>query len=440
MLPTDFIHRIQSQFNDASALIEAIQKPAITSIRLHPQKNNATYSDSVKWSSKGYFLEERPVFTLDPNFHAGAYYVQESSSMFLEFVFNSLFENKDLKILDLCAAPGGKSTLIASWLNGDGLLVSNEIIKNRFSILNENITKWGYANTWLTNVSPIFYNGIEEFFDVIVIDSPCSGEGLFRKDANAVKEWSIANCEICETRQKEIVSSVLPSLNTGGYIIYSTCTFNPKENDEQIDYLINHYPLELVEIDSSAFPEITNTVFGKAFLPHRVKGEGFYISVLKKVNETPSSFDLKSQRIKWNKPTKNELGIINSFVRDNSVEMIFQQENIIGIPEKHIEDFYYLSQYTKVTTPLEIGVLKGKDFIPSPNLAFQFKLDIQIPTLDVDKEQALNFLGKRNLAIDSTNIGWNLVRYEKNGLGFIKCMQNRVNNYYPNEWKIRMDF
>src|SRR5688572_6979389 len=221
MLPQAFIKRIQSQFKDADQFLEALSTPFITSIRKHPLKGKHIELgiENVPWCKDGFYLSERPVFTLDPHFHAGAYYVQESSSMFIHTILDQLFSKKNIRILDLCAAPGGKSTLIASWLNGNGLLVSNEVIRSRANILLENLIKWGYSNTWVTNTDVHVLGGINEFFDCILIDAPCSGEGLFRKDKDAITEWSEANCDLCAKRQKKIVADILPALNVGGYCI-----------------------------------------------------------------------------------------------------------------------------------------------------------------------------------------------------------------------------
>ncbi|MES1226926.1 MAG: RsmB/NOP family class I SAM-dependent RNA methyltransferase, partial [Bacteroidota bacterium] len=201
----------------------------ITSVRVNPNRTfNVEYSTlnvqgKVPWSSNGYYLSERPSFTTDPLFHAGAYYVQEASSMFLEEAVKQTCDlSKPLKVLDLCAAPGGKSTLLQSIISNESLLISNEVIKSRVNILSENITKWGAANVVVTNNDPKDFQRLPEYFDLIVIDAPCSGSGLFRKDPEAITEWSSDNVMLCSQRQQRILADILPCLKPGGILIYST--------------------------------------------------------------------------------------------------------------------------------------------------------------------------------------------------------------------------
>ncbi|HEY1033070.1 MAG TPA: RsmB/NOP family class I SAM-dependent RNA methyltransferase, partial [Flavipsychrobacter sp.] len=208
------------------AFIAAHQQAAVTSVRLNPYKVSGVFhnAEKVPWCSEGRYLDARPVFTLDPLFHAGAYYVQEASSMFLQQALKATVpDNNNLRVLDLCAAPGGKSTLIASLLGKDSLLVSNEVIRTRASILEENMSRWGYMNTWVTSNDPKDFGKLKGYFDVIVVDAPCSGSGLFRKDERALGEWSEANVALCSGRQQRILADVWPALKEGGVLIYATC-------------------------------------------------------------------------------------------------------------------------------------------------------------------------------------------------------------------------
>jgi 16S rRNA C967 or C1407 C5-methylase (RsmB/RsmF family) len=288
-LPDQFIQRIKCDLAEqAVQFINSLQTISPTSIRINPIKNfEPANLEKVKWCDTGFYLSERPVFTLDPLLHSGAYYVQEASSMFLEQALKQSVDlSHPIKVLDLCAAPGGKSTHIISLISDESLLVSNEVIRPRAKVLGENLTKWGKPNVVVTNNDPSDFQRLPGFFDVLVVDAPCSGEGLFRKDPNAVNEWSEENVNLCAARQRRILADVWETVKPGGIIVYSTCTYNRLENEENIRWMINEMEAELISLDISSFPEITpsDDHSGYHFYPHKTKGEGFYISVLRKKN------------------------------------------------------------------------------------------------------------------------------------------------------------
>lgn len=442
MLPVAFTQRIKSQLKDADQFLDALQQPVLTSIRKHPLKGThiGIGDESVIWCENAFYLHERPVFTLDPHFHGGAYYVQESSSMFIHTILEQLFEDRNIRVLDLCAAPGGKSTLIASWLNGKGLLVSNEVIRARAQILLENVTKWGYANTWVTNTDAYILGGLHEFFDCIVIDAPCSGEGLFRKDKDSIAEWSEANCDLCAKRQKKIIADILPALNVGGYCIYSTCTFNPLENDENLQWMLKEFPLELISIDITDFSSIKITdAGGYAFYPHHNKGEGFYFCVLRKMNSFEGENKVKRSKIIWSKA--NTKGLDLGMIRDASLFGFFQlNENILGVANGLLDDWKQITSITKVLGGyLKVGSVKGKGLIPDHALVMSIDYNHYYPVIDVDKQMALQFLAKKDIKLDAAQHGWHVIRYDKTLLGLAKYLGTRSNNYYPADWRIRMD-
>jgi 16S rRNA C967 or C1407 C5-methylase (RsmB/RsmF family) len=257
-------------------------------------------AEPVLWSSLGHYLSSRPVFTLDPLFHAGGYYVQEASSMYMEMVKDAIekdysssenaceggFFAQKLAALDLCAAPGGKSTHLASLLGEDSLLVSNEVIKSRAVILADNIAKWGMENVVVTNNDPADFGAFEELFDLVVADAPCSGEGLFRKDPQAAGEWSPANVNLCAQRQQRILADIWPSLAPGGYLVYSTCTYNKFENDGNLRFLCEELGAEAVKLVAPEGSGIIETPGGGfQFVPGRVKGEGQYMALVRKNGE-----------------------------------------------------------------------------------------------------------------------------------------------------------
>jgi 16S rRNA C967 or C1407 C5-methylase (RsmB/RsmF family)/NOL1/NOP2/fmu family ribosome biogenesis protein len=442
--PPAFEQRMLSQLADASEMLDALSNPPATSIRLHPVKGNSRHlpiDNKISWCPEAFYLKERPVFTLDPLFHAGAYYVQESSSMFLWKVLDEVFDNRNLRLLDLCAAPGGKSTLMASWLNGEGLLVTNEVIKNRAQILLENITKWGYANTWVTSAEPYVLGGLTHFFDAVVVDAPCSGEGLFRKDKAAIDQWSEANCELCAGRQKKIVAEILPALQVGGYLIYSTCTFNPAENDANVQWMLHQFPLEVVHINLGDLAGIHVTEMGGyAFYPHVTRGEGFYCCVLKKTGEINPNEGIRKQKIKFEKFNAQKVSLTPYVKNVGDYSWLTVQQQIAGIPTPHTRDFETVAEITRIWGGyLTLGEIKGRDLIPNHALAMSVNINNPFPRVELDQTQALSYLARKDFKMQVDTMGWNTLTYQNQPLGFIKQMPNRFNNYYPPEWRIRMD-
>ena len=324
MLPVTFIQSIQSVKGFQKEAFEAVHaaEKQLTSVRINPSKNVSSLdiinnASQVYWCEHGFYLPLRPSFTFDPQFHAGMYYVQEASSMFLWHVLNQTVTNPtQKKVLDLCAAPGGKTTLLSSFFT-DGLIVSNEVIKSRANILVENVTKWGSENIVVTNNDPSHFKSLENFFDVIVIDAPCSGSGMFRKDKVAISEWSLDNVVLCSHRQQRIVADVLPALKENGVLIYSTCSYSKEENEDMVDWLMTTFELETVCIPFDASWGIVeseseqNRGFGYRFYPDQVEGEGFFIAVLKKTKPSPEK-KYKEQAIAL--PVKNDLQILQSFI------------------------------------------------------------------------------------------------------------------------------
>ena len=288
-LPEAFVTQMQHQLGEeANQLFSVLDGPSPISIHLHPVKTNPQFVNNhpVPWHKNlGRYLEERPVFTLDPTFHAGSFYVQEASSMFIAQGFEYFFkpdQRSGLKVLDLCAAPGGKSTLLASLLPSDAFFLANEVIQSRYQILNHNLDKWGLPNTSSSNHDPDDFKALEGFFDFILVDAPCSGEGLFRKDENAREEWSEENVILCAGRQKRILQAAVPLLKKGGILAYSTCTYNDLENQENCLWLENEFNLHHEAIPLTSDWGIVSKERGYQFYPHKVRGEGFFCAFFKK--------------------------------------------------------------------------------------------------------------------------------------------------------------
>lgn len=227
--------------NESSNLFDALSQPPLVSIRLNPKKANTIEvpHEKIEHCSTDYFLKERPLFTADPALHAGAYYPQEANSMWIGEVFSYLkneFQENPWTVLDMCAAPGGKTTDISSRLDENDLLIANEVISHRNNILFENVCKWGDGNTVISRTDAKVFKQHPDLFDVVFCDAPCSGEGMFRKDPTAIKEWSLENVELCSKRQQRIFFDTWNSLKPGGFFVYSTCTFNTKENEENVAF------------------------------------------------------------------------------------------------------------------------------------------------------------------------------------------------------------
>ena len=301
-LPEDFIRETRLVMGEErlNRFLGAFDDEAPVSIRINPRKaaSARVSGERVAWCEEGYYLEGRPQFTFDPLFHAGCYYVQEAASMFVTHVLRQ-FVKAPVAMLDLCAAPGGKSTAAISVLPAGSTLVSNEPIANRAQILLENITKWGYPKCSVTNAHPRDFRKAKASFDVILCDVPCSGEGMFRKDPATISEWSLQNVEKCWRLQRDIVADAWECLNPGGLLIYSTCTFNIKENEENIRWILETYDAELMEVPTQPEWHITGSLLEGfpmpvyRFIPGITRGEGLFMAVVRK--KGTSSHDKRKQ-------------------------------------------------------------------------------------------------------------------------------------------------
>lgn len=421
------------------------------SVRLHPLKCPSLPADiaglqpgvQVPWHPLGYYLPERPVFTLDPRLHAGAYYVQEASSMFLYAALRQIVSaGTNLKILDLCAAPGGKSTLLSAFTGKDGLLVSNEYVRSRVGILRENLERWGLENVAVTSADAAAYAKMEGWFDVVAVDAPCSGEGLFRKDPDAVKEWSPQAVESCALRQKDILHGAVQALAPGGILLYSTCTYNRQENEENVRYLCEKYPLELVPLDIPAAWGIASNTWGHHFYPHRLQGEGFFISVLRKKEGPAVRHNLPSAFQHLKPLSKNQVPELYPWVSDAATLRFYKtpQEEIIALPAAQEPDFLLLDKVCNSKWfGVKLGAFKGRDFIPDHALALSTLRSPKLPLLDLQRNQAIQFLRKESLDLpENTPRGWVLAAFEGLPLGWMKVLPNRMNNYLPQERRIRL--
>ena len=447
MLPASLLHSLEHTKGFDQKPFEEVHASGlqVTSIRLNPGKpadmNAAWKMDGeVPWCRHGRYLAARPSFTLDPLFHAGAYYVQEASSMFLWHALEKTVGNDtQQKVLDLCAAPGGKSTLLASYFTG-GLVVANEVIKARVNVLAENITKWGSSDVVVTNNDPSHFQSLPGYFDVMVIDAPCSGSGLFRKDPDAVTEWSEQAVQLCCQRQQRILSDALPALKEDGLLLYSTCSYSAEEDEDIADWLVSAMNMETVSLEPPPEWKIVETVspqkaaHGYRFYPDKLRGEGFYIAAFRK-RSTTAGGRLKEQSLAA--PSKQETELLNRFIPIPAAYALFSQSgNIRAIGQQWFNDLRILAACLYIKKAgTEIGAVKGKDLVPSHELALGFLPLQEMPAISLDRDQSLQYLRRKELLLPAGK-GWSLVNYCGLPLGWVKVLPNRVNNYYPAEWRI----
>jgi 16S rRNA C967 or C1407 C5-methylase (RsmB/RsmF family)/NOL1/NOP2/fmu family ribosome biogenesis protein len=417
-----------------------------TSIRINPFKKAALKTNGqVPWCADGFYLDERPSFTFDPFFHAGCYYVQEASSMFIDHILKYLRpENTEpVKILDLCAAPGGKSTLINSAIGSDDLLVANEIIKTRVPVLCDNLNRWGSANIIVTNNDPKDFSRLTGFFDTILVDAPCSGSGMFRKDAAAMNEWSETNVSLCHQRQERILADVYPALKENGQLIYSTCSYSHQENENILDWLCETFDMESLRIPVNKDWGIVETqsekqkAWGYRFYPGKVKGEGLFAACLKKKGRSDElpSFKTKGHQ----KLALLEIDLIKKYLI-NAGDYYYSKINDdwLAISRAHKESLDTLQRHLYIKkSGVRIGQLMGKDLIPDHELALStiINKDMVLQT-ELNYEQAIQYLRRDNINIEVNEKGWSLMNFEGHPLGWAKLLSNRINNYLPKELRI----
>jgi 16S rRNA C967 or C1407 C5-methylase (RsmB/RsmF family)/NOL1/NOP2/fmu family ribosome biogenesis protein len=458
-LPKELISSLEGLPGFDRAAFEAVHAGGgqVTSIRVNPGKQAASGGalagggmlaggaemERVPWSSFGYYLSQRPSFTFDPLLHAGAYYVQEASSMFLEQAIRQTVDlSRPLRVLDLCAAPGGKSTLLQSLLTADSLLVSNEVIRNRANILEENLVKWGGVNTVVTSSEAGGMGRLEGTYDCIVVDAPCSGSGLFRREPEAVEEWSPDNVKLCYQRQRRILADVWPALKRGGVLIYSTCSYSREENEDVLDWMLEELGASGYRLNVAAEWNIVETrgergAYGYRFYPDKIRGEGLYMACVRK--EDGEEFVASRKKGGVERLVKKDEMAVRGWIRPEEELAYFRHGEVIhAIPAVLMADLSVLRTGCYLRRAgIPLGKLSAAAFIPEHDLAVSMIVSPQLPALSVSKDQALQYLRKDELAAEGSPPGWTLVQYGGLNLGWIKVLPGRINNYYPKEWRIR---
>lgn len=469
-LPLPFQHTIRQLLGEAEAacFFAALSDEPSVSIRLNPfkplpQTTGLTESAPIPWCATGRYLAQRPSFTFDPSFHAGCYYVQEASSMFLEQALRRYVTGDPLVMLDLCAAPGGKSTHARSLLPPGSLLVANEVIRQRSQILAENLTKWGDPDVVVTNNDPADFFPLSAFFDVVLADVPCSGEGMFRKDPDAVGQWSPENVELCSQRQRRIVSDIWPCLKPGGLFIYSTCTYNTQENEENIRWMRDELGAEVLPLEIPDEWHVSGNLLAGTdfpvyrFLPHRTRGEGFFLALLRKPRCTDDDDSLPPSYSTSRKPrkgtskgdrsatvNKEQLAALRGWLCEaDDYELLMSEgaaPSVTAFPRLHSERLAALRSALRILQAgLPLAERKGKEWQPVHPLAMSRLLNRSaFPTAAITREQAIAYLRKEAIVLpEGTPRGVLLLTCQEIPLGFVKNVGNRANNLYPQEWRIR---
>ena len=450
-LPELFIRQMSELLDEERLhqLLRGLEEEPLTSIRVNTDKANVVppHGEQVPWCCHGYYLPERPSFTFDPLFHAGCYYVQEAASMFLYHLLTQ-YVDKPVRMLDMCAAPGGKTTTAIDALPKGSVVVCNEPIRLRAQILCENIWKWGSGHVLVTNCYPKDYARSGLSFDVILCDVPCSGEGMFRKDKEAVAQWSPQLVENCQRLQREIVSDAWRCLRPGGLLVYSTCTMNTREDEENVRWICEELGGELLpvavaeewNISSSLLSGFDGDVY--RFLPGFTRGEGLFMALLRKGESSSSetrgrkkakgaskghAASMPRQVLQWLKPAEDY--------------QLMQHEDVFyAVPTMLQDDAQTAAaQLRLLSAGIPMGQMKGRDFLPHHALALSTVLSSDVfPRVDLNHNEAIAYLRRESVCLPAdTPKGHVLLTYQQKPLGFVKNLGNRANNLYPQEWRIK---
>lgn len=454
-LPVEFTSYTRALMGDNNyrLFMQGMAEEAPASIRLNPykwpkQRWNVPMADGrVAWCEDGFYLKERPNFTFDPLLHAGCYYVQEASSMFIACVLRQ-YVHRAVRMLDLCAAPGGKSTCAMGNLPAGSVLVSNEPIPLRAQILSENIQKYGHPDMMVTNNYPADFKRLKTQFDVVLADVPCSGEGMFRKDEGAIDEWSTQNVEACWRLQRSIISEIWDSLRPGGLLIYSTCTFNAHEDEENVRWIAEEYGAELLPVSTKTEWNITGSLLDDMpvyrFIPGKTRGEGLFLAAMRKPGTSPEQANGKA-RVKKNAKKKSakkaECASTKLWLKEPEAFVLHEEDNLQRAVPDAWDDLYSAAKdkLKVLHAGIELCRDKGKDHIPTQALALSTALKADAFThYETNWQEAIAFLRKEPVALPSEMPrGYVLITYRGIPIGFEKNIGTRANNLYPQEWRIR---
>ena len=449
-LPVAFKERMTKQLGaeEAERLFSALDSASPVAVRLNPAKcgEEGVWSDgeAIAWSKNGCKLKERPSFTLDTAFHAGAYYVQEAASQFIDHVI-AQEELQGKRVLDMCSAPGGKTTIYSTAVGCDGLVVANEYVRSRANILADNVRKWGMGNVLVTNNAPEHIAQFEGWFDLVAVDAPCSGEGMFRKEEVAREDWSEDAVKMCAARQLSIVREAWQSLKDGGLFVYSTCTFNEDEDEGVLRAFMAEcgdvfVPSQRVEIDDE-----WGVVRGEVgafqtfrFFPHKTDSEGLFVAVARKAEPTSQRTPKARKKVmqEVDKASRKELSRWLMDAENHSFALV--ADTIYAYSSEQFKAVQALSEsLTAIYSGVAMGqIFKGKlkpDWALSQYVGVERKATAVV---ELDAATALDYLRKKDIAVGDMAEGVNLVMHNGRALGYAKKIGARCNNLYPNSLKI----
>lgn len=435
---------------EAECLFRSLDGEAPTSIRLSKYKSQQLPPDylqdasPVPWCSRGFYLPERPVFTGQVPFHAGLYYVQEASSMLLAQI-EGLLDSEPIKALDLCAAPGGKSTLLLDILPEGSVLLSNEVVRQRAHILSENLMKWGNPNHLVTNAYPDKLGRLQGAFDLMLVDAPCSGEGMFRKDYNARREWTEHSPHDCAERQRSILCDIWSALKPNGLMVYSTCTMNRAENEDILAYIIEELgaePISLGEIGAGVWTSPFSIYPCYRMMPHRTEGEGLFMAVVRKRGEIEEVSQAPKNKGKRPSQVPKLPEEVYGYVKEPEAYDFVQLGDELRAYPKSLSPL--VAEVERLGIPIvsagiPLATIKGKSLIPYTGLALSTAFNPQaFPRIELREEDIIPYLSRESIGYyPDVARGITLVTAGLIPLGFVKNLGNRCNNLYPQEWRIR---
>jgi len=427
-----------------ASLARAMECEPEISVRLNRAKPADSFPaglQRVPWCPDGLYLPERPAFTFDPRLHQGSYYVQDASSMFISHAIRSIVSSAagPVKVLDACAAPGGKTTAITDALPYGSLVVANEFVPERATVLRENLAKWGYPFTTVTQGDTALFRNFPAFFDIVAADVPCSGEGMMRKDAVAASQWSPSLVRQCAERQREIIANLWPSLRPGGYFIYSTCTFNREENEDMVAHMIETFKAESIALpvpqEWGIAPSLNPGIAAYRFIPGLIRGEGLFMAVLRKpLADQPPEIRSTPKKERRRSAAKSSAPKLPDYIKDWLTTC--GNFEFDSAPDGRV--FASFTDYPVFTPTLEIGEIKGRDIIPSQQLAMNRTLNMNVfPNIEVSEETAIDYLRREAITLPyGSPRGITLLTFAGRPLGFAKNLGNRANNLYPKHWRI----
>lgn len=454
VLHKEFVAQMSAELGDheAALLVDALMcAPQPTSVRYNPHKvSPLPEGEVVPWcAAEGRYLPTRPSFTLDPHFQAGRYYVQEAASMFVGHLLVEALGGEipqGVRVLDMCAAPGGKTTLYSALVGDRGVVVANEVIRTRALTLADNVMRWGVGNTVVTSNDPSHFGSLEGWFDVVAVDAPCSGEGMFRKSEEARREWSPDNVRLCAARQRRIVADAWKALRPGGVLLYSTCTFNRTENEENMEWLTEEFECEHIGVECPEEWGIVRTLAGVAecfhFYPHRTSGEGLFAAVVRKAGEGGGgrSRSPKARKSPFGQVDRQAAAVVGRYLAAGAdLHLATIGESLYAYPAAHWNDVRTVCEQMSVLySGVRVGEVFGKKFKPDHALALSTIVNsTATPTTEVSLDDALRYFRREELGcVGELAEGVNLLLFEGAPIGYTKRIGGRTNSLMPKELRI----